>query len=166
MLRRADLAAVDDLADVAAIAQQIGKGAAAERNSSDRPPGRQLAPLSHDAFGVQVLQQPAEALNWLLATAGGQFLAVLMLARVPLALAPAPDSHAYAAASAVLAAYAVIHCIVGAGIAVFLWARIGAGFVSARRSLDVRVGSLWQDYAAATGALVLIFLHALPAVTK
>ncbi|MTE01197.1 cytochrome c oxidase subunit I [Paracoccus sp. YIM 132242] len=65
------------------------------------------------------------------------------------------DAHAYDATLWVIAGYAVFHAGVAGLMALFLMARIRAGFISARRCGDARVVRLWIDYAALTAALGL-----------
>jgi cytochrome c oxidase subunit I+III len=79
---------------------------------------------------------------------------------------PPPVEHAYGAATAALLWYVVIHAAIGVVFAVYGLARCRAGFVSARRSLDVRGPAVWQAYTAATGLIALVLVHLLPAAAR
>jgi cytochrome c oxidase subunit I+III len=75
---------------------------------------------------------------------------------------PDPTRHAYAASTAALLVYAGFHAMLGCIFALFGWWRSRAGYVSAARSLDLRIGSLWHDYTAATGIAALLLVTAMP----
>jgi len=98
----------------------------------------------------------------LLGAATAQLLAAAAILIVPLFRAPAATSHAYAAVSHALAAYAILHCLIAAILTVFAWARAGAGFVSARRTLELRIARQWQGWSLGAGAIVLGLLHGVP----
>ncbi|TCD06667.1 cytochrome c oxidase subunit I [Erythrobacteraceae bacterium CFH 75059] len=98
----------------------------------------------------------------LLAAAAGQIFGGVMLALVPLWLAPPPSGHAYASVTALLAAYGAFHCAVAAIMALFCWARVKRGFVSPARTLDLRVTLHWQAWAAFAGSLALLVIHGAP----
>ena len=61
MLGWADAAAIDDLADVEAVAQQIGERTAGEGNAADGAPVGQRPHLGDDAAVAQIHQQLVEA---------------------------------------------------------------------------------------------------------
>ncbi|PZN93106.1 MAG: cytochrome c oxidase subunit I [Alphaproteobacteria bacterium] len=69
---------------------------------------------------------------------------------------PPPASHAYAATVMVLFAYAAVHVALALLLMVFAWNRVGAGFVSDRRTAELRVAAMWQDYAAVVTLVVLL----------
>ncbi|WP_182083889.1 cytochrome c oxidase subunit I [Aureimonas sp. ME7] len=99
---------------------------------------------------------------------GGAFAAQIIAAGVAVWLmlsdVPAPTSHAYLAVTAAFPAYVALHAAIGALLAgLGIW-RCMAGFVSPRRSADLRTMSLWHDYTAAAALLSLGFLFALPAL--
>ncbi|UEM01339.1 cytochrome c oxidase subunit I [Skermanella rosea] len=97
---------------------------------------------------------------WLLLAAAGHAFALAWL--VVLALGtPDPTRHAYGAATVALLAYAGFHAALGCVFALFgLW-RSRTGHVSAARSLDLRIGSLWHGYTAVTGAAGLLLVAVL-----
>jgi cytochrome c oxidase subunit I+III len=98
--------------------------------------------------------------SWLLATAGAHGVALAGLANMMSAV-PDPTRHAYAAALMVMLAYVTLHAALGAVIALYgLW-RSRAGYVSAARSQDLRIGLPWHSYTASTGVLTLLLLHGL-----
>ncbi|PZQ58247.1 MAG: cytochrome c oxidase subunit I [Sphingomonas taxi] len=88
---------------------------------------------------------------------GGQVAIVAALGWL-LVGAPHPTSHAYAATSAVLAAYAIFHAALAAIMCAFLLARARAGFHSPARGGEARIVRLWSDHAAGTGAIVAVVL--------
>ncbi|WP_366555071.1 cytochrome c oxidase subunit I [Aquibaculum sediminis] len=100
---------------------------------------------------------------WLLVVLLAGLLAAGALLAIPLT-APAPQTHAYYAVTAVLAGYGAFHCLLGVVIAGFVLLRCRAGFVSALRQLDLRLLSLWWDYTGGTGLLILAAITLLPQV--
>jgi len=98
-----------------------------------------------------------------LAAAGAQLVTIVSLATLGATALPSPREHAYAACSWALLAYALLHAVVALLGMGFCRARIGAGYISPRRTLDLRVARLFSDYSAATLAIVLACLLA-PAV--
>lgn len=88
---------------------------------------------------------------------GGQ-MAIIAALCLLLTGAPDPTTHAYAATSAVLAAYAIFHATIAAIMAAFLLVRAQRGFHSAARNGEARIVRLWSDHAAGVGALVAILL--------
>ena len=88
---------------------------------------------------------------------GGQIALVIAFVLL-LAGAPSPASHAYAATSAALAAYAIFHAGLAALMAAFVIARARAGYHSAARDSERRVMRMWSDHAAGAGAFVAILL--------
>lgn len=102
----------------------------------------------------------------LLAAAAGQLTAAAAILVVPVLRAPPATSHAYAAIAHALAAYAVLHCLIAAILTMFAWARAGAGFVSAQRTLELRIARQWQGWSLATGIIVLGLLHGIPVLVR
>lgn len=76
---------------------------------------------------------------------------------------PPPASHAYAATVMVLFTYAAVHVALALLLMVFARARVGAGFVSDRRTAELRVAAMWQDYAAVV-TLVVLLVTKMPAM--
>ena len=94
------------------------------------------------------------------AAATGAFLAV------PLVLAPPPQEHAYGAAVAALCGYGALHAFLAALAAGFAWARDRAGYVSARRALDLDNADLLWRFTAGTGLVILVLVHLLPLAAR
>lgn len=82
---------------------------------------------------------------------------------------PDPTSHAYAATSFVVLAYCALHNALGLIFAVFgLW-RWHNGFLSAKRTLDLRIGSRLHDYtglASLAGIGLVLIMPRLVAMTE
>ncbi|ONG45091.1 cytochrome c oxidase subunit I [Pseudoroseomonas deserti] len=89
------------------------------------------------------------------AAAGAQLLAAAALAWLGAAGLPPPDSHAYAAASWALLAYAALHALLAALLAAFVCARLGSGHIRPGCGLEPAVARLFNDYAAAAVLIVL-----------
>lgn len=76
-----------------------------------------------------------------------------------------PTAHAHAATLAAILGFAALHGAVGALLAGYgIW-RWRAGYLSPRRSLDLRIGRLWHDFTAVVvlacaGAALLLALAA------
>ncbi|MCG6204640.1 cytochrome c oxidase subunit I [Rhodopseudomonas sp. HC1] len=93
----------------------------------------------------------------------GQGAALAGLALV-VAAVPDPTRHAYAAATLVILLYVGLHLAVGAVLAGFgIW-RSRTGYVSARRSVDLRIGALWSAFTAALAVGTLLIVYGLPLV--
>jgi cytochrome c oxidase subunit I+III len=92
-----------------------------------------------------------------------QAIALILLVYDALTCLPPPASHAYAATVAMLFCYAIVHVVLAALMAAFALARSGAGFMSNKRTADVRIASMWQDYAAIV-AIVVLLITKLPAM--
>ncbi|WP_062113086.1 cytochrome c oxidase subunit I [Aureimonas sp. AU40] len=75
---------------------------------------------------------------------------------------PTPTGHATFATVCALLAYLALHAVLGVVFAGFAIWRVMAGYVSARRSADLGIGSLWHDYTAVSGLLALLLVAALP----
>jgi cytochrome c oxidase subunit I+III len=66
--------------------------------------------------------------------------------------------HAYSATGFAVLIYVALHSGLGAVVALYGLRRAQNGYVSAQRSLDLRIGRLWHDYTAAAGVVALVFL--------
>jgi cytochrome c oxidase subunit I+III len=99
--------------------------------------------------------------GWVMASAALALAGTALFAAVA-AASPPPDGHAYAAAVTVLAYYLVFHTAVGAVMMLFVMLRARAGFISARRSLELRVVRLWQVYTALAAIVAAAMLFAMP----
>ncbi|MEO3997152.1 cytochrome c oxidase subunit I [Mesorhizobium sp. CAU 1732] len=104
---------------------------------------------------ASVLVAGSSPAAWLAACAAGQTTATILLV-VMAAQVVEPTGHAHHATVFVILAYAALHTAVGTIFAVYgLW-RLKAGYLSARRSLDLRIGKLWHDYTAIVGIIALV----------
>ena len=74
---------------------------------------------------------------------------------------PTPTLHAHMAVSVAVLGYAALHGAIGAVLAGLGAWRCLAGYVSAKRSADVRTGALWHDYTAVATLLAMGFLAGL-----
>ncbi|WP_428679872.1 cytochrome c oxidase subunit I [Reyranella sp.] len=95
-----------------------------------------------------------------LAGVAAQLGTIVALVTLGVTVLPAPQEHAYAACSWALLAYSLLHALIALLCVAFGRARIAAGQVSPRRTLDLRVARLFSDYSAATLAIVLVCLLA------
>jgi cytochrome c oxidase subunit I+III len=75
---------------------------------------------------------------------------------------PRPTEHALGATAAALLFYVALHAGIGLLFLVSNVLRLGAGLISPRRSLDLRLTRLWLDYTMMTGAIALGLVLALP----
>jgi cytochrome c oxidase subunit I+III len=73
--------------------------------------------------------------------------------------APAPADHAYAATLFVLGGYGLFHAALIALMTGHLMARVLRGYISPARRSEFAVVSLWVDYVAVIGSLVLLVGH-------
>jgi cytochrome c oxidase subunit I+III len=91
-----------------------------------------------------------------------QALAIAGLAWLGLAELPRPESHAYAAASWALLAYAALHALLALLCAGFVLARLGSGHLrpGEEGGLEAAVARLFGDYAGAATLVVLACLLA------
>ncbi|WP_426412389.1 cytochrome c oxidase subunit I [Bradyrhizobium ganzhouense] len=79
-------------------------------------------------------------------------------------IVPHPREHALGATAAALIGYVILHAGVGLLFLVSNTLRLGAGFISPRRVLDLRLTRLWLDYTCVTGAIAMGLVLALPAL--
>ena len=77
---------------------------------------------------------------------------------------PHPREHALGATAAALLGYVALHAGIGLLFLVSNFLRLGAGFISPRRLIDLRLTRLWLDYTAVTGVIALGLVLALPAL--
>ncbi|HUG62238.1 MAG TPA: cbb3-type cytochrome c oxidase subunit I, partial [Methylomirabilota bacterium] len=95
---------------------------------------------------------------WPLVAAFGQSLAAAAAVWTMFSALPAPTDHAFGALVNALVAYAGIHAAVGCLFGVYGWWRQRSGRVTALRTLDLRIGSMWQDYTLAAAAAVAVLV--------
>ncbi len=94
----------------------------------------------------------------------GLLVAIAALLRLIGGIVPRPTEHALGATAAALLTYVAIHAGIGLCFLVSNLLRLGAGLISPRRSLDLRLTRLWLDYTLMTGIIALGFVLALPAL--
>ena len=94
-------------------------------------------------------------------TLSGLLAAAGCLAQIHFGL-PAPTSHAYVAVTTFLLGFCALHLGLTGIFAAFVLLRFRRGFVSPRRSLDLRVIRLWAGYSALISVIALALVHGLP----
>ena len=110
------------------------------------------------ADGAKGLQGPASRMA--LAAATAQLVTIVALVTLGVTALPAPQEHAYSACSWALLAYALLHAAIALLCMSFGRARIKAGQISPRRTLDLLVARLFSDYSASSLAIVVVCLLA------
>jgi len=105
-------------------------------------------------LAVSRLTRGASPIPWLVAAAIAQAAAVAALVLLATAV-PEPTGHAHRAVIFLVFVYAALHAVVGLILALYGIARSLAGRLSAARSVDLRIGSLWHLYTAASGVVAL-----------
>jgi cytochrome c oxidase subunit I+III len=110
-----------------------------------------------------VLARAPQRERWLTATAAGHGAAFAGLVMLMEAV-PDPTRHAYLAATLVLLAYVALHAALGVVFAGYGIVRSRSGYVSAVRSLDLRIGGQWHRYTAAIGLISLLVVQGLPRI--
>ncbi|MGQ7793176.1 cytochrome c oxidase subunit I [Faunimonas sp. B44] len=99
----------------------------------------------------------------ILLAVAGQSLASAALAYLATRV-PAPTGHAYGAVMLMLCLYAALHAGLGIVFAGFARWRIAKGYVSPRRTADLRIAGLWQAYTALVVLATAFVLHGMPLV--
>jgi cytochrome c oxidase subunit I+III len=94
----------------------------------------------------------------------GLLVAIAAVAGLVGGVVPRPTEHALGATAAALLGYVALHAGIGLLFLVSNLLRLGAGLISPRRSLDLRLTRLWLDYTLMTGAIALGLVLALPAL--
>ena len=79
-------------------------------------------------------------------------------------VAPHPREHALGATAAALLSFVALHAGIGLLFLVSNLLRLGAGFVSPQRLLDLRLTRLWLDYTVVLGAIAIGLVLALPSL--
>jgi len=100
-------------------------------------------------------------LPWLSASAAAHVAGAVLFLVLALSV-EGRTLHAHQATVFVLYAYAGLHTTVGLIFAGHGAVRLRGGYLSAVRSIDLRIGRLWHDYAAASGLVVLAASFVLP----
>ena len=78
------------------------------------------------------------------------------------AVSPRPSEHALGATAAALLGFVAVHAGIGVVFLLSNVLRIGAGRVSPKRIVDLRLTRLWLDYTAVTGTIAIGLVLALP----
>lgn len=94
----------------------------------------------------------------------GLFVAIAADAELIAGVVPRPTDHALGATAAALLFYVALHAGIGLLFFVSNLLRLGAGLISPRRSVDLRLTRLWLDYTVLTGAIALGLVLALPSL--
>jgi cytochrome c oxidase subunit I+III len=101
---------------------------------------------------------------WMLTGALLLAAVIAMLGELIGGVMPHPREHALGATAAALLSYVLVHAAIGLlFLASNLW-RNSAGYLSARRTLDLRLTRLWLDYTAVTAVIALGLVLALPSL--
>ena len=102
--------------------------------------------------------------GWIGLAAFGLVAAIAAVVGLIGGIVPRPTEHALGATTAALLAFVASHAGIGLLFLLSNLLRLGAGMVSSRRSLDLRLTRLWLDYAVMTGVVALGLVLALPAL--
>jgi cytochrome c oxidase subunit I+III len=104
--------------------------------------------------------------GWIGLSALGLVVAIAAVVGLIGGIVPRPTEHALGATAAALLAYVALHVGIGLLFLLSNLLRLGAGFMSSRRSLDLRLTRLWLDYTLVTGVVALGLVLALPALVR
>jgi cytochrome c oxidase subunit I+III len=99
---------------------------------------------------------------WLVLCAAAHSVALGVSAILIVIAVPNPTEHAYAATAFVVLAYGALHAALGIVFALYGVWRSRAGYLSARRALDLRIGKLWHEYAAVAGIVGIGMILLMP----
>jgi len=102
--------------------------------------------------------------GWIGLTALALVVSVAAIAVLIGGVSPHPREHAIGATAAALLGYVGFHAAVGLLFLLSNVLRIGAGRVSPKRVVDLRLTRLWLDYTAVTGAVAIGLVLSLPAL--
>ncbi len=118
-------------------------------------PATLLGGLALGAVGgwlaVRATRRAASPIPWLLLAFSGHAVALAGLAHMGYEGIPDPTRHAHAATGLAVILYLVLHAALGALFAAFGLYRHLAGYISARRINDLRIGLLWHGYTFFAG---------------
>ncbi|HAK33395.1 MAG TPA: cytochrome ubiquinol oxidase subunit I [Pantoea sp.] len=105
------------------------------------------------------------AIGWLILAGAGHLIATGIFLWLALTALPPPSSHAAVASIFVVFVYAALHSALGVVFSGYgIW-RVRSGFVSRRRNLDLRIGTLWHSFAAMVGLAAAAFPFVLASLT-
>ena len=111
--------------------------------------------LAKRAHGILMTGALAATQHLMIMAGMAQIVAIATLALLGVTALPSPTSHAYAAASWALIVYAGVHAFMALFCAIFLHARIGAGYVSVARSQESTITRMFATYGAVVTIIVL-----------
>ncbi|SDH15039.1 cytochrome c oxidase subunit I [Pelagibacterium luteolum] len=86
----------------------------------------------------------------------------IVLISLALSALPDPTAHAHIATVAAILGYGWLHAAGGFCFALNGLMKARGGYVSARRSLPLRLSVLWHDYTAVTGVIGALLIGAMP----
>lgn len=95
----------------------------------------------------------------------GCLMATLSAAAIGVAI-PGPETHAASASALAVVVYVGLHAAFGGIFASYCLWRWYSGYISAVRSLDLRIARLWHDYAALAGLVGLGFPFVLQSLSQ
>jgi len=101
---------------------------------------------------------------WIGLTALALVVSVAAIAVLIGGVSPHPREHAISATAAALLGYVGFHAAIGLLFLLSNVLRIGAGRISPKRLVDLRLTRLWLDYTAVTGAIAVGLVLSLPAL--
>jgi cytochrome c oxidase subunit I+III len=100
--------------------------------------------------------------GWIGLAALGLLVAIAAAVTLIGDISPRPTEHALGATAAALLAYVALHAGIGLLFLLSNVLRLGTGFLSSQRSLDLCLTRLWLDYTMVTGVIALGLVLALP----
>jgi cytochrome c oxidase subunit I+III len=106
------------------------------------------------------------ARGWIGLAALGLVAAIAVVVGLIGGIVPHPTEHALGATAAALLAYVAFHAGIGLLFLLSNLLRLETGFLSSRRSTDLRLTRLWLDYTVVTGVIALGLVSALPALVR
>ncbi len=116
------------------------------------------AAVAGGRLAIRANRRGRATMPWLaLAFAGA--LAIAAVCGALMLRTPSPGEHAYGATLFVLGGYGVFHAGLAAFMTVFLAVRVSRSFTSPARRAEFPIVSLWIDYLAVAGTLILLAAH-------
>ena len=127
-----------------------------------------IAALAVAAFAarasLRALRAEASPQRWMALAALALVGCIAAVAVLIGELVPHPREHALGATASVLLGYVVAHAGIGLLFLLSNLLRLRGGWVSPRRSTDLRLTRLWLDYSAVTAAIAIGLVLALPSL--
>jgi cytochrome c oxidase subunit I+III len=122
-----------------------------------------LAAVAGRASLRSLLSQAAPQ-RWMVLAALLLAAAIAMLVVLIGGVMPHPREHALGATAAALLSFVVVHAGIGLLFLASNTLRVAGGYVSPRRTIDLRLTRLWLDYTAVTSAIAIGLVRALPSL--